>query len=172
MTSPVHRFGPPTTVARGTRPAGQAGATVRPLRPAAWPATDPSARGKGISAVTAPPSGSFRGRLADAGVDVSGPLVSGPLSLDLDVYEVSVEGRPVELSPRQVEVLAVFLASPSRVWSREQLHWLCWADTTPSRRVDVQLCRIRARVGIDLFRNVRDRGWALRTPLVAVLGSF
>jgi hypothetical protein len=26
----------------------------------------------------------------------------------------------------------------------------------------VQLCRLRARVGIDLFRNVRDRGWSLR----------
>jgi hypothetical protein len=28
--------------------------------------------------------------------------------------------------------------------------------------VDVQLCRLRARTGLDLFRNVRDRGWALR----------
>jgi hypothetical protein len=39
---------------------------------------------------------------------------------------------------------------------------VCWGDTSPSRRVDVQLCRLRARTGLDLFRNVRDRGWALR----------
>jgi hypothetical protein len=26
----------------------------------------------------------------------------------------------------------------------------------------VQLCRLRTRTGLDLFRNVRDRGWALR----------
>jgi len=31
--------------------------------------------------------------------------------------------------------------------------------------VDVQLCRIRAKVGPGLFRNVRDRGWALRVPV-------
>ena len=36
------------------------------------------------------------------------------------------------------------------------------AQPHPSRRVDVQLCRLRAKTGLDLFRNVRDRGWALR----------
>src|SRR5919107_317596 len=69
---------------------------------------------------------------------------------------------PNRLSPRQVELLALFLSGPRKVWSREQLHWVCWGDTSPSRRVDVQLCRLRAKTGLDLFRNVRDRGWALR----------
>lgn len=71
-------------------------------------------------------------------------------------------GVALDVSPRQVEILALFLAAPGRVWSREQLHWVCWQDTTASRRVDVQLCRIRAKAGGELFRNVRDRGWALR----------
>ena len=59
--------------------------------------------------------------------------------------------------------LALFLAAPAKVWSRDQLNWICWGDTAPSRRVDVQLCRLRAKTGLDLFRNVRDRGWALRS---------
>ncbi len=74
----------------------------------------------------------------------------------------TLDGRELDLSPRQVELLALFLAGPRTVWSREQLHWICWGDTSPSRRVDVQLCRLRAKTGRDLFRNVRDRGWALR----------
>ena len=82
--------------------------------------------------------------------------------VDLTGYAVSLDGTPLELSPRQVELLALFLSGPGRVWSREQLHWVCWGDTAPSRRVDVQLCRLRARTGLDLVRNVRDRGWALR----------
>ena len=69
---------------------------------------------------------------------------------------------PLDVTPRQVELLALFLGAPRKVWSRDQLHWVCWGDTTPSRRVDVQLCRLRAKTGIDLFRNVRDRGWALK----------
>jgi len=104
----------------------------------------------------------FAGRAAEAGVSLGGPVEAGPLRVDLDAYAVTVEGRDLALSPRQVELLALFLAAPRKVWSREQLHWVCWGDTAPSRRVDVQLCRLRARTGLDLFRNVRDRGWTLR----------
>lgn len=108
------------------------------------------------------PPGDFLGRAAEAGVRVDSPLGSGGLGVDLTGYTVTLDGTPLDLSPRQVELLALFLSSPGRVWSREQLHWVCWGDTSPSRRVDVQLCRLRARTGLDLFRNVRDRGWALR----------
>ncbi len=104
----------------------------------------------------------FLGRAADAGSHPAGRLQHGPLTVDIDVYEVQMDGKVLNLSPRQVELLAVFLAAPGKVWSREQLHWVCWGDTAPSRRVDVQLCRIRGKVGIDLFRNVRDRGWTLQ----------
>jgi DNA-binding response OmpR family regulator len=90
------------------------------------------------------------------------PLSHGPLTVDIASYEVTVDGRALDLSPRQVELLALFVAEPRRLWSREQLHLECWGDALPSRRVDVQLCRLRAKTGIDLFRNVRDRGWSLK----------
>ena len=95
-------------------------------------------------------------------VTQAGPLTAGSLEVDLGGYVVTIDGEPVDVSPRQVELLALFLAAPRKVWSRDQLHWIAWGDTTPSRRVDVQLCRLRAKTGLDLFRNVRDRGWALR----------
>ena len=104
----------------------------------------------------------FAGRAADAGVSLAGPLATGPLLVDLAGYVVTLDGVELDVSPRQVELLALFLGAPRKVWSRDQLHWVCWGDTTPSRRVDVQLCRLRAKTGLDLFRNVRDRGWALR----------
>lgn len=110
------------------------------------------------------------GRAAAVGVSVDGPLATGALAVNLEAYVATVEGVEVELSPRQVELLALFLAAPSRVWSREQLHWVCWGSTSPSRRVDVQLCRLRARTGLDLFRNVRDRGWALRPVALPARG--
>ncbi len=104
----------------------------------------------------------FTSRALDAGVSLTGPLTIGGLVVDLAGYVVTLDGRPLDLSPRQVELLALFLGAPRKVWSRDQLHWVCWGDTAPSRRVDVQLCRLRAKTGMDLFRNVRDRGWALR----------
>lgn len=105
----------------------------------------------------------FAARAGAAGVEVAGPLRYGALEVDLASYLVVLDGEPLELPARQVELLALFLAAPRRVWSRDQLHWLCWGDTSPSRRVDVQLCRLRGRTGMDLFRNVRDRGWSLRS---------
>jgi DNA-binding response OmpR family regulator len=104
----------------------------------------------------------FPSRARELGVDVDRPLEAGPLAVDLAAYAVTCDGEELSLSPRQVELLALFLAAPRKVWSREQLEWVCWGDASGSRRVDVQLCRLRARVGIDLFRNVRDRGWSLR----------
>jgi DNA-binding response OmpR family regulator len=118
--------------------------------------------GAALRAVDPLPARDFRGRASDVGVEVSSPLSTGGLVVDLVGYTVTLDGQEVELSPRQVELLALFLAGPRKVWSREQLHWVCWGDTSPSRRVDVQLCRLRAKTGLDLFRNVRDRGWALR----------
>ncbi len=108
------------------------------------------------------PPGDVVSRAGDSGVVITSPLASGGLVVDLAAYSVWLDGAELDLSPRQVELLALFLSAPGRVWSRDQLHWVCWGDTSPSRRVDVQLCRLRARTGLDLFRNVRDRGWALR----------
>ena len=115
-----------------------------------------------LQAVDQLPASDFVGRASDVGIDVAGPLSSGGLVVDLTGYTVHLDGEELDLSPRQVELLALFLAGPRKVWSREQLHWVCWGDTSPSRRVDVQLCRLRAKTGRDLFRNVRDRGWSLR----------
>ena len=105
----------------------------------------------------------FPSRAHDAGVNLNVPLTAGPLVVDLVGYVVTLDGEVLDVSPRQVELLALFLAAPRKVWSRDQLHWVCWGDTAPSRRVDVQLCSLRAKTGLDLFRNVRDRGWALRS---------
>ena len=108
------------------------------------------------------PGRGFTERAAEAGVVLAATARTGGLVVDLAGYEASLHGEPLDLSPRQVELLALFVAAPARVWSRDQLHRICWDDAAPSRRVDVQLCRLRGRTGLDLFRNVRDRGWALR----------
>lgn len=129
----------------------------------ALPAASQTARpSTHLRSVGQPPARDFLGRAAEAGVQIASPVSSGELVVDLSGYAVTLSGTELDVSPRQVELLALFLAEPRRVWSREQLHWVCWGDTSPSRRVDVQLCRLRAKTGLDLFRNVRDRGWALR----------
>jgi DNA-binding response OmpR family regulator len=126
----------------------------------AEPALRTTGERSGLQLLAAPSD--FAERAAGAGVRIVGPVCDGPLVVDLETYSATLDGADLVLSPRQVELLALFLAAPRKVWSRTQLHWVCWGDRSTSRRVDVQLCRLRARTGLDLFRNVRDRGWALR----------
>lgn len=115
-----------------------------------------------LRSVPPEPPSDFPARLRAAGLTVEGPLQYADLVVDLPSYVVTKGGEVLDLSARQVELLALFLAAPRKVWTRDQLHWVCWGDTARSRRVDVQLCRLRGKTGLDLFRNVRDRGWALR----------
>ena len=111
-----------------------------------------------------PSQETFAGRAAAAGVDLTGPLTHGALVVDLARYVVTLEGRQLELSARQMDLLAVFLGAPHRVWSRAQLHEVCWGEREggASRTVDMELSRLRSKVGIDLLRNVPHRGWILR----------
>src|SRR5437868_5753904 len=96
-----------------------------------------------LRAVPTEPPADFTTRLEQAGITIDGPLEYADLVVDLPSYVVTKAGEELDLSARQVELLAVFLAAPRKVWSRDQLHWMCWGDTLRSRRVDVQLCRLR-----------------------------
>jgi DNA-binding response OmpR family regulator len=103
----------------------------------------------------------FRDRATALAVDLSGPMSAAGITVDVSTYTVVVDGATVTLPPRQVEILALFVARPGRVWSRDELHWACWGHSGSGRRIDVQLSRMRGSVGRDLFRTVRHRGWAL-----------
>jgi DNA-binding response OmpR family regulator len=103
----------------------------------------------------------FLERAAALQVDLSAPVSAAGISVDLSSYTVQIDGAEVVLPPRQVEILALFVGRPGRVWSRDELHWACWGHGGPGRRIDVQLSRLRSGAGRELFRTVRHRGWAL-----------
>ena len=108
------------------------------------------------------PAAGFRHRAANAGLVVDHPLHYGPFTLTLERYELRRDGEPLDLSPLQLELLAVFFAAPERVWSRRELNDLGGGAPAESRRIDVRLARLRVALGADIFRTVTGRGWILR----------
>ena len=81
----------------------------------------------------------------------------GPLEVDLDGYRATLHSRPLDLSPSQLEMLAILVANRGRVTSREEL---CVAiGLRRGRSVDVMLCSLRKELGHNFIRNVRNRGW-------------
>jgi DNA-binding response OmpR family regulator len=103
----------------------------------------------------------FLDRAAALHVDLTEPVSAAGINVDLSSYTVEIDGESIVLPPRQVEILALFVGRPGRVFSRDELHWACWGHSGPGRRIDVQLSRLRSGAGRELFRTVRHRGWAL-----------
>ena len=148
-----------TEAASGT-PAGPAvnGRRKRPTRKAASAAIP--AQPSGVRRPPAPFS-AFSQRAASLGLHIPARLEHDGIAVDLEAYELRVDGDVRPATPRQLEILAVFLATPRHVWSRDVLAQLIGTNAVSTRSIDVQLSRIRSSIGKDRLRTVTNRGWVL-----------
>jgi len=48
-------------------------------------------------------------------------LISGPLSLNEDTHQVTVDGHPLKLTPSEFGLLKIMMVNPNRVFSRSEL---------------------------------------------------
>lgn len=74
-------------------------------------------------------------------------LRAGDLEIDRVRFEVRMKGRPAELTRKEFDLLAVLVASPGRVFAREELLDLVWGREgfVEPRTVDVHVARLRAK---------------------------
>jgi len=70
------------------------------------------------------------------------------LHFDYRTYQVSVEGRKIDLGPTEIKLLKFLTSQPGRVFSREQLLDSIWGDEAfvEPRTVDVHVSRLRAEI--------------------------
>jgi len=81
------------------------------------------------------------------------------LTINLDSYELLVDGRRVDTPPKELELLYHLAASPNRVYTRNQLLDEVWGFDYfgDSRTVDVHVKRLREKL-----ENVSEK-WSLKT---------
>ena len=79
------------------------------------------------------------------------PFDYSGLHIDFLSYQVTVNGRPVELSAREFKLLHFFTSHPGRVYSRDQLLDRVWGDEAfvEPRTVDVHISRLRGAIEPD-----------------------
>ena len=111
-----------------------------------------------------------RGRQADA-KDKKASLKVGDLEIDRYRFEVRMKGRPVELTPKEFELLATLVGTPGRVFGREELLDQVWGQDgfVEPRTVDVHVARLRAkfsaaRLPLTGVETVRGVGYRFREP--------
>jgi DNA-binding response OmpR family regulator len=90
-------------------------------------------------------------------LEESSPALSlGPLTVFPATYTASFDGRQLDLSGTEIEILSFLLENQARVSSRTEL-----AEVVNRREstVDILITRLRQKVGCNFIRNVRGRGW-------------
>ena len=99
-------------------------------------------------------------RRADgASAPVEKKLVYDKLVVNLDSYELIVDGKKIDTPPKEMELLYHLAASPNRVFTRNQLLDEVWGFDYfgDSRTVDVHIKRLREKL-----EGVSDQ-WSLKT---------
>ncbi|MFE1312503.1 response regulator transcription factor [Streptomyces sp. NPDC058755] len=88
----------------------------------------------------------------------------GPLTLDLRTRQVSVDGRPVALTPKEFGILECLAADPGRVLSRQQILERAWDAHWygPTKVVDVHIAALRRKLAVPgLIETVYGHGFRL-----------
>ncbi len=84
-------------------------------------------------------------------VETERVLRAGRVTLDSSRHVVELAGRPLELTPKEFDLLQALMTAAGRVLSREHLLDRVWgyarAGEIESRTVDVHVRRLRAKLG-------------------------
>ena len=99
------------------------------------------------------------------GGDVAVELLQyGHLVLNVETYQAAIEGRPLDLTYMEYELLKFLAQHPGRVFTRETLLSRVWGYEYygGARTVDVHIRRLRAKLGEEhagLISTVRSVGY-------------
>ena len=90
------------------------------------------------------------------------------LMLNLETYQASIEGRPLDLTYMEYELLKFLAQNPGKVFTREMLLSRVWGYEYygGARTVDVHIRRLRAKLGEEhasLIQTVRSVGFRIAT---------
>ena len=100
-----------------------------------------------------------RGGSSEAEAEKSRRLTFDKLVIDMDAFELIVDGKKVDTPPKEMELLYHLASSPNRVYTRNQLLDEVWGFDYfgDSRTVDVHIKRLREKL-----EGVSDQ-WSLKT---------
>jgi DNA-binding response OmpR family regulator len=124
----------------------------------------PRMRGAALAAPAAP----------TAEPEDSGVLRHGDLEVDVDGRIVLLEGKELDLTRTEFDLLATLLSGPRRVWQRDSLLRAVWGNDWGSdgHLVEVHMGNLRRKLGDDprnarYIRTVRGVGYRLGTGTAA-----
>ena len=80
--------------------------------------------------------------------DTAGRIQAGDMTIERDNRRVYIEGREINLTAKEFDVLELLATHPNQVYSREKLLTMVWGADYPgdARTVDIHIRRLREKV--------------------------
>ncbi|MFV0257711.1 MAG: response regulator transcription factor [Acidimicrobiales bacterium] len=87
------------------------------------------------------------------------------LVVDTRTRQVSVDGEPVSLTPKEFDLLAALASDPGAVFSREHLIEQVWDEHFwgSTKTLDVHVASLRKKIGAERIETIRGVGYRLPT---------
>ena len=106
-------------------------------------------------------------RRTDPAKSVGQKFSFGPIEVDMAALKVNINGKEVEISKRQGQIIQFFAANPNRVISRDELYENLWGESMvdiETRTVDMHIAKLRStiedgRTDPAIIKTVRGAGY-------------
>ena len=92
-----------------------------------------------------------------------GILRWGDLVLDRESVTASIDGRPVPLTAREFQILALLMANPKKVFTREQIYVQVWGEDFmgDDNTVNVHISNLRSKLSKVSEREYIKTVWGI-----------
>ncbi len=112
----------------------------------------------------------------DASAGLSAVLAAGPIVVDLERHEARIDGRELNLTHRELQLLIYLISRGGRVASRAAITAAVWGNPVDTNTVAVHIKRLRDKIGNhprhgQVIRTVRGAGYRLAPFLCEQLTS-
>jgi DNA-binding response OmpR family regulator len=102
-------------------------------------------------------------------------VAAGPLSVSAEMRSATLHGEELDLTPKEFDLLALFVQHPGRAFSRDYLLERVWGDDVyvTDRTVDTHVQRLRKKLGdeADAIRTVWGIGYRFQRSAGASDGA-
>lgn len=100
-------------------------------------------------------------------------MMIGDLHIDTEFYRVTVGGKPIHLSTKEMQLLILLASNPNRVYSTEQLYDLIWGEGHYGdlKTVSVHISTLRKKIEKypakpEYIITIRGFGYKFQSQLV------
>lgn len=85
----------------------------------------------------------------------------GTISVDFSGYVAEKDGEPIELAPKEIQLLKLLVENAGRVMTREKLIDGVWGIDAPlyDRTIDTYIRRMRQKLGLNCITTVKGVGY-------------